>query len=201
MNKILSMVMVVGSLLCTTADAKKTETKAEIVNRLNNLTPAQNKLLTETYNHGKNYGYAGTLGGILMTESDFGKNVVNKSDGGSYGAYQIHLPSYMKSNNLKGKKTAKVLSAKLVKDSSYGRNIAIDMLQDWNRVYAKSKSKNKYKAVLASYNAGTKGLSSPNGRAYANKVAMRAKVIEEWMEARNKIVLASRKTVDKSKKV
>lgn len=200
MRKFLSMVMVVCGLLCTTADAKKSETEAEIVKRLNNLTVAQKKLLNETYSHGKNYGYAEELSGILMTESDFGKTLVNKRDGGSYGAFQIHLPSYMKDKNLKGKNIAKSLSSKLVNDTRYNRSIAIDMLNDWNKHYS-NKRTNKDKAVLASYNAGTKGLASPKGREYANKVSFRGKVIAKWIASTNKMSIAYKKPLDKNKKV
>ena len=208
MKKIISTVVMLLSLfLATTANAKYVETEAEIVNRLNSLSWDQRKLLIDTYFHAKNYGYADTLSGILMTESNFGEVMVNPHDGkgtkypGSYSAYQIHLNSFMECNGLKGKDTANRISNKLVKDQAYARNIAIKMLQEWEDLYSRKNAPNAYKEMLASYNAGNKGLDSPKGREYANIVSFRGKVIGKWIQSnKSSKLVAYKKTIIKTKK-
>lgn len=119
------------------------------------------------------------LAAIAWRETGFGRIRANESDGkyGSYGAHQILLDTFMirykEIYDLLGKEVVKKL---LMWSDEISAKLALVELSYWDK-----RHKGNMKKMLASYNAGNKGINSSKGLAYANDVLARAKAIEKYV--------------------
>lgn len=163
------------------------KTQAELVQELNNLDYDQRMFLMEAVAYGKSVGFENTMPAIAWKESSFNRNVINLNDGakskypGSYGAYQILLHNFMKIKKLEGKNNASKEAEKLIRDLAYSREQAKDMLNYWKDYWTKQNVDNVYLRMIGSYNAGGLSVDSEKGRAYAEDVIVRAKVLKDWL--------------------
>lgn len=164
--------------------------KASYKEELNNLTPDQMAVFMHSLSEGKNDDLSLTLAAIAWKESHFGNNKVNKTDGkhGSYGTHQILLTtaaSYLKKNkivnvNLKNKKQKEVLIKFLTEKEEISSYFALEELKYWS-----GRHKGDWKKMVASYNAGNKGINSEAGEKYYKDVAYRVKLIKEYIASNN----------------
>lgn len=145
---------------------------------LENLSSEQIAILFDSYYHGKEHDLELTLAAIAWKESSFGKFKVNSKDGkyGSFSSYQIKLDTHAKANNIEEFAHIIEEASKLLHDNDYAAQVAIKNLLYWKE------RRSTYSGMLASYNAGNKGLKNPKGRAYANDVKLRVKVLSDFIK-------------------
>lgn len=153
---------------------------------LETLTPQQYAVLMYSLETGKEHNLGYTLAAIAWKESSFGKNKVNQNDGkhGSYGSHQILLTSavgFLRENkivnvDLKDKASKDILIEYLTKDEEVSMRFALEELKYWHK-----RHKGNYKKMIASYNAGNAGINSTAGEKYANDVAYRVKLLQEFI--------------------
>lgn len=153
---------------------------------LRNLTPRQYAVLMHSLEAGRSEDLGLTLAAIAWKESSFGKEKSNPGDGkhGSYGSHQILLTSaaaHLRNQgivnvNLKNSEQKDIMIHYLTKDEDVSIRFAIEELKYWQK-----KHKGNYRKMLASYNAGHAGLSSPAGAKYAKDVAYRVCLLEEFI--------------------
>ena len=154
---------------------------------LRNLTPRQYAVLMYSLEAGRSEDLGLTLAAIAWKESSFGKNKVNPGDGkhGSYGSHQILLTSaaaHLKDQGLVNvnlnSEQKDIMIHYLTKNEDVSIRFALEELK-----YRQKKHKGNYRKMLASYNAGHAGLSSPAGAKYARDVAYRVRLLEEFINS------------------
>lgn len=150
-------------------------------------TPEQRECIVKAYQFGSKHDLGETLAIITWKESSMGKHTVNKNDGkyGSYSPFQILVDSSKARHGIKGHKQIKQLAYRLNNDFDFAANEAVSELKAWKQYWS---SKNgdgisTYRKMLASYNAGYKGYYSSRGKAYADDLALRIKVIRAYIAA------------------
>ena len=149
---------------------------------LTKLNIDQINIMSTSYFTGKQNDLGHTLAAIAWKESDFGRYSINLADGmyGSFGPYQIHLHLHVKALGIKTTWSISREAERLINDIEYSSKVALDNLLYWKE---RSKgNKSPYKSMLASYNAGNAGIENIAGKAYAEDVAIRVKVIQKFMK-------------------
>lgn len=142
---------------------------------LENLSPEQRDVLYSTWLIGskENLGY--TLATIAWKESNFGKWMLNLSDGkyGSYGIFHINLEYAIKRNNIKTAWGRDRYADKLLADIEFSSKEALNILKYWQMIHKKEmKGKELLKNIFASYNGGF-NYKSPQAIAYSKDASLR----------------------------
>lgn len=199
MKKLFLLLMVVMVTTLFGAKNQKTAEVSNYYNDLGKLSNDQRKVLIEAYIAGESNKLEKTLVAISWIESALGERLENLSDGkyGSYGRYHALLETVLDRNGMKHDKATRIAVAKKLKtDLNFANSEVIAELMYWSKVH-KNKN-NPYREMLASYNAGTKGLRSGAGQSYANDVVKRVKAIELYMK-NNKQLIAAYKSTEQAK--
>ncbi|EPU3828887.1 transglycosylase SLT domain-containing protein [Campylobacter coli] len=173
---ILLMVISVSTLL------SNNELFSKYYKDLTKLNIDQINIMSISYFTGKQNDLGHTLAAIAWKESDFGRYSINLADGkyGSFGPYQIHLHLHVKALGIKTTWSRSREAERLINDVEYSSKVALEHLLYWKE---RSKgNKSPYKNMIASYNAGNAGLKNKVGKAYAEDVVIRVKVIEKFMK-------------------
>lgn len=180
MKKILALLLVLCSFVFAKGyDAQAVDKHYKI---LLDMSPKQKEVLFATYTTGKKHGLK-VISAIAWNESNLGEVNVNLKDGryGSYGTYHALMDTVLARYKLKpSKHNIAVLSERLKTDFEFSSNEVIAELKYWKNRY--KKDSNQYEKMLASYNAGTKGLNSTAGIRYKEVTVNRVKAIDRYME-------------------
>lgn len=176
---------------------KAVDVKAEkYYKQLTQLNDKQFVILVKSIKHGEKYNKGEKLGAIAWRESNLGKYVANPKEGkyGTYGVYQSTVEADRPKHNMKHTlANVKKMRQLLLNDLMFAANDALTELKYWESCY--KDKKNKDKVVLASYNAGTKGIKSSNALAYADDVMLRTKVINKYVEQNKQYITARYNTI------
>lgn len=177
MRKILIIMMIFTSI---TLGATKSVYR--YVQELKGLTEQQALVLVFAFESGVREDLSLTLASIVWKESSFGQNTINDNDGkyGSFGLAQILLSTSASRHNVKTKRGLKRLRLKLLNDHNFNLSEAVAELTYWRKVYKNNGSKYWFTLMLASYNAGWKGIRSSKGKAYAQDVLQRIKALKAF---------------------
>lgn len=147
---------------------------------LKNLSDTQKIALVEFYVYGQDYGYDEILAAIAWKESSLCTQKISSGDGtmGSYGCMQVQLyyDLKVKKADMK-KKTINTVKNMHINNNTYNAHAAIHNLNKW-----KERHGGNIRHILASYNAGTKGLRSPIGAKYAEDILIRSKAIKKYLQ-------------------
>lgn len=172
--------------------------EAEIINnyyqRLEQLSNEQIKVMIYSYQVGVEYNLGYSLAAIAWKESDFGRYLLNLSDGkyGSFGVYHVLLEYAAARNKLKTSWERSRYAEKLMLDMELCAQEAISELLFWNKRYRKQE--HSLLRALAAYNAGGKNINSPAGKLYAEDAMLRIKALQRYFK-KHKII----KILNKSK--
>lgn len=200
MKKLLLLLLVV---LTTTvhAAAKPVKSKVKPVavnsersvetyyNSLSKLTEQQKETMLKAYIAGKQYKLENTLVGVAWIESNLGERLSNPTDGkfGSAGTYHALIEESLKAHGLKPtKENIAMMKYKLSHDFNFASSEVVRELRMWQDVH-KGKP-NPYKEMLASYNAGTKGMKSTYGQKYVADISLRVKAVEKYFRVNKHLV-------------
>ena len=172
-------------LLVVTAWGNDAEDIERYYKQLNKLTPEQYKIMLYSYEVGNKYDLGYSLMAIAWKESNFGKYLINVTDGkmGSYGVYHILLEYAVARAKLKSDWDISRYAEKLVFDIDLCANEALSELLFWRKFF-KGKP---FKSIFAGYNAGTAGLKSEKGRIYADDAMLRIRALQRFFK--NKKIL------------
>lgn len=195
MKKLFLLLMVVITTTLFGATNQKTAEVSNYYNDLGKLSNDQRKVLVEAYIAGESNKLEKTLVAISWIESSLGERLENLSDGkyGSYGRYHALMETVLDRHGMKADKSTRIAIAKKLKtDPNFANSEVIAELTYWSKVH-KNKN-NPYREMLASYNAGTKGLKSGAGQSYANDVVKRVKAIELYMKDNKQLITAYKST-------
>lgn len=146
---------------------------------LERLSDAQLETLVTSLRVGKDYKMDFILAAIAWKETNFGKIRVNEKDGkfGSYGPHQILLDTFMlRYTHLCDMLGEKAIKHMLTYSDTINAKMAMEELAYWHK-----RHKGNLTKMLASYNAGNKGINSPRGLAYSKDVQARAKALEKYV--------------------
>lgn len=177
MRKILIIMMIFASIAL---GANKSVYR--YVQELKGLTEQQALVLVFAFESGVKEDLSLTLASIVWKESSFGKNTINNKDGkyGSFGLAQILLSTSASRHGIKTKRGLKNLRLKLLNDHNFNLREAISELTYWRKVYQNNGSKYWFTLMIASYNAGWKGIRSSKGKSYSKDVLQRIKALKAF---------------------
>jgi hypothetical protein len=178
MKKMFLLLMVVFTTSLFAAGSVK-----NYYNDLSKLNDNQMRVLVKAYEKGKPTKQEATLAAIAWNESSAGERLQNLSDGryGSYGVYHGLLETVLERHGLKPTKANIALMAKKLKtDFDFASQEVIAELSYWKNIH--SKKPNTYRAMLASYNTGNKGLNCGAGVKYSNDIALRVAAINKYVK-------------------
>lgn len=188
MKKILAILLI----LCSFVFGKGYDAAAvdKHYKRLTELSPKQKEVLFATYTKGKKQGFK-EISAIAWNESNLGEVMINPKDGkyGSHGTYHALMDTVLARYKLKpSKHNITVIGDRLRTDFEFSSNEVIAELKYWKQRYRNDP--NQYDKMLASYNAGTKGLNSTFGVAYKNVTKNRMLAIERYIKNNQKAYIA-----------
>lgn len=143
-----------------------------LLDQLHNLNATQKKVLQETFEDGKIHGLEYSLTAIAWRESDFGENLVGKTD--DWGVFQITIktfkvdfPEYAKIH------TDAELRELLKTDFNLNIQAAVKVIRFWQ----KERGPTNWRAVYSGYNGGYKG-----NPAYAEMIVRRIAALRVYMK-------------------
>lgn len=147
---------------------------------LERLDQKQKEILYLAYSNGAEKGLGLTLAAIAWKESQFGKFMLNVTDGkyGSYGPYHVVLDYALVRNNVKTSWEKSRLAEKLLYNMEFSSKEALSVLSYWAKRF-KNKD-NPWRWTVAAYNNGNKSLTTTKGLNYVNDIAIRVKTIEKY---------------------
>lgn len=155
---------------------------------LEKLTTEQKEVLYLAYSAGAEKGYGLTLAAIAWKESQFGKYMLNITDGkyGSYGPYHVLLEYTLIRHKVTTNWGKSRLAEKLVYDMEFSSSEALDVLTYY---HGRFKKKDKpWKWAVAAYNNGNKALTTSKGKKYAEDIALRVVTLMKYF-TKHKILL------------
>ena len=155
---------------------------------LEKLTTEQKEVLYLAYSAGAEKGYGLTLAAIAWKESQFGKYMLNITDGkyGSYGPYHVLLDYAIVRHNVTTKWEKSRLAEKLLYDMEFSSNEALDVLIYYHDRF--KKKDNPWRWAVAAYNNGNKALTTDKGKKYAEDIALRVVTLKKYF-TKHKILL------------
>lgn len=155
---------------------------------LEKLTTEQKEVLYLAYSTGAEKGYGLTLAAIAWKESQFGKFMLNITDGkyGSYGPYHVLLDYVLIRHKVTTNWGKSRLAEKLVYDMEFSSKEALDVLTYYHKRF-KNKD-NAWKWAVAAYNNGHKSLTRSKGKKYAEDIALRVVTLMKYF-TKHKILL------------
>lgn len=189
MKKILALLLISFSLLFGRVTDEVAVDKH--YKQLYKLDSKQKEVMFASYEVGKKYDLGYTLVAIAWNESNLGEKNVNKTDGryGSYGPYHALMDTVLSKYGLRGTKhTRDVIAERLKTDFEFSSNEVIAELKYWKERW--KHHPDQYDRMIASYNAGTKGLNSTAGIRYRDVTVNRVKAIERYMKKHQKEYIA-----------
>ncbi len=149
---------------------------------LNNLSSKQIEVLKDAYNCGLNDDLSLTLIAIAWKESYLGLAVINPRDGkfGSFGAYHLLLQNVLLREGLRATYSNIYKTRnKILDDSEFSCKYALVELNFWHKKYKGNKG--WYRKMIASYNAGHRGIRSKRGRRYADDIIKRVQTLKIYI--------------------
>lgn len=155
---------------------------------LEELTTEQKEVLYIAYSTGAEEGYGLTLAAIAWKESQFGKYMLNVTDGkyGSYGPYHVLLDYSLKRHKITTKWGKSRLAEKLLYDIEFSSKEALDVITYYHNRF--KKKDNPWRWAVAAYNIGTKALNTDTGKEYSRDIALRVITLKEYF-IKHKILL------------
>lgn len=155
---------------------------------LEKLTTEQKEVLYLAYSAGAEKGYGLTLAAIAWKESQFGKYMLNVTDGknGSYGPYHVLLDYAIIRHKVTTNWGKSRLAEKLVYDMEFSSSEALDVLTYYHERF--KKKNNPWKWAVAAYNNGHKSLTTSKGKKYAEDIALRVVTLMKYF-TKHKILL------------
>jgi hypothetical protein len=147
---------------------------------LEKLTTEQKEVLYLAYSAGAEKGYGLTLAAIAWKESQFGKFMLNITDGrhGSYGPFHVLLDYAIIRHNVTSSWGKSRLAEKLVYDMEFSSKEALDVLTYYHDRF--KKKDNPWKWAVAAYNNGNKALTTEKGMKYVLDIALRVLTLKDY---------------------
>lgn len=180
MKKILLVIALVFSSVYLCANDQ--ETIARYYRQLKRLNEDQIKIMLFSYKVGLEYDLGYALTAVAWKESNFGKYLINISDGkeGAYGVYHILLDTAASRNKLKTAWDRSRYAERLIFEIDLCADEAITELLYWKKYFKRTST--PWKAMFAGYNAGSKGMKSVAGKAYADDAILRVKALQWYFK-------------------
>lgn len=176
---ILALALVFSSVYLYASDE---EMITKYYRNLKRLNDDQLKIMLFSYKVGLEYDLGYALTAIAWKESNFGKYLINISDGkeGSYGVYHILLDTAASRNKLRTVWDRSRYAERLIFEIELCADEAITELLFWKKYFKRTST--PWKAMFAGYNAGAKGLNSIAGKAYADDAILRVKALQRYFK-------------------